>query len=78
MDLLVNPSLFYHVNKRITLGMENNLRLRNTRDYDLNLIPQMFIEFGRYASLQVGAGVTRPQTGTYRPLLAMRIIMAFR
>jgi hypothetical protein len=73
---LVNPTLFYHVNNRVTVGIENNLRLRNTRDFDMNIVPQVFIEFGRYSSLQVGAGVTRQRSGVFKPLLAMRFIVA--
>jgi hypothetical protein len=78
MDLLANNSIFYHINKRTTVGFEKNLRLRNSKNYDLSLIPQVFVEFGRFTSLQVGAGVTRQRNGVYRPLAALRLIVAFR
>lgn len=77
IDGLINPTIFCHINKRLTLGIEKNLRIRDFRNYDFNILPQFFVEFGRYTSLQVGAGITRKTSGSIKPLLGMRLIFAF-
>lgn len=54
-DLLLNNSVFYALNHRVTLGIESNMAIRPGK-LGMRLIPQVHYEFAQYFAVQIGAG----------------------
>jgi hypothetical protein len=58
-EVLLNPSLSYDVDERLTVGVETNLAisLRAGSALDALIVPQLHVQLSRQVRAQIGAGV---------------------
>lgn len=71
---LLNPSLFYDAREWLTVGLESNLQMDQDGLWLVRLFPQIHIQIGRRARIQLSAGVDI-DAGGVEPLFGTRLII---
>ena len=75
---LHNPSLFVLINKRVTLGFENNFAW-GTRDQKQRMhMPQMHLQLSKNNLLQFGYGWEKAGSGSGAPVMGFRLVRQLR
>lgn len=72
-DLVLNPSVFFDVGERTTIGLENIARLRGKHS-QVTTLPQIHVQLGRHFRLQAGTGVVF-LAGSIRPTFSLRLVI---
>lgn len=72
-ELIVNPSLFFDIDERFTIGVESN-GVVDGRHSSLRLLPQLHLQLGRHARVQVGGGIAVSEAGL-NPVLGVRVVV---
>lgn len=72
---LANPSVYYDVNERLTLGVETNVALGPSHGHpDVLVIPQAHVQLTRHLRLQIGGGVEWT-AGRASGVLSARVVL---
>lgn len=71
--LLVNPTIFYNLNDRVTLGIEQNIALRR-HQHSYLILPQIDYNLSQFWSIQLGAGCLWQRSHQSEPYVAFRLI----
>jgi hypothetical protein len=71
---LLNPSIYYDVNERVTVGVEGNFAISERGLFEGLVVPQVHVQLGRHLRVQFGGGV-QVFEGLAYPVLATRIIV---
>lgn len=72
-EFIVNPSLFVDIDERFTVGLENN-GVVDGRHSMIRSLPQVHLQLGRHARVQVGGGIEVSEDGL-RPAVGLRFVI---
>jgi hypothetical protein len=73
-EVLVNPSVYYDVEERLTLGLECNVAIALDGSHRFSAIPQLHWQITKAVRIQVGGGVALVHDRV-DPVLAARVVL---
>jgi hypothetical protein len=73
-EAIINPSTYYDVSERVTVGFEGNLAISERGAFTALLIPQAHLQLSRHFRIQIGAGMGIAERQAY-PVVATRLIV---